>query len=87
VFTETLLDLQKDFFSNGVEQLRPLTLKEVASALNLHESHGKQSYLKQILSCEHGVFGFPLPFQQRTEQRDGECFINISKKHHQENRI
>jgi len=56
--TETLLDLQKDFFSNGVEQLRPLTLKEVASALNLHESTVSRVTSNKYLSCEHGVFGF-----------------------------
>ena len=56
--TETLLDLQKDFFSNGVEQLKPLTLKEVASVLNLHESTVSRVTSNKYLSCEHGVFGF-----------------------------
>jgi RNA polymerase sigma-54 factor len=56
--TETLLDLQKDFFENGVQHLRPLTLKEVASTLNLHESTVSRVTSNKYLSCEHGMFGF-----------------------------
>jgi RNA polymerase sigma-54 factor len=56
--TETLLDLQKDFFQKGVESLKPLTLKDVASALNLHESTVSRVTSNKYLSCEHGIFGF-----------------------------
>ncbi len=56
--TETLLDLQKDFFESGVQHLRPLTLKEVASTLNLHESTISRVTSNKYLSCEHGIFGF-----------------------------
>jgi RNA polymerase sigma-54 factor len=56
--TETLLDLQKDFFDGGVEHLKPLTLKEVASSLNLHESTVSRVTSNKYLSCEHGIFGF-----------------------------
>jgi RNA polymerase sigma-54 factor len=41
-----------------VEQLKPLTLKEVASVLNLHESTVSRVTSNKYLSCEHGVFGF-----------------------------
>lgn len=56
--TETLLDLQRDFFDGGVANLRPLTLKEVAAALNLHESTVSRVTSNKYLSCEHGIFGF-----------------------------
>jgi RNA polymerase sigma-54 factor len=56
--TETLLGLQKDFFESGVEHLKPLTLKEVAQALNLHESTVSRVTSNKYLSCEHGIFGF-----------------------------
>jgi len=60
--TETLLDLQKDFFAQGVQYLRPLTLKEVASALNLHESTVSRVTSNKFLSCEHGIFCFRFLF-------------------------
>lgn len=56
--TETLLDLQRDFFEGGVQYLKPLTLKEVAAALNLHESTVSRVTSNKYLSCEHGIFGF-----------------------------
>jgi RNA polymerase sigma-54 factor len=60
--TETLLDLQKDFFSQGVQHLKPLTLKEVASALDLHESTVSRVTSNKYLSCEHGIFCFRFLF-------------------------
>ena len=60
--TETLLDLQKDFFQKGVESLKPLTLKDVASTLNLHESTVSRVTSNKYLSCEHGIFGFRFLF-------------------------
>jgi RNA polymerase sigma-54 factor len=56
--TETLLDLQGDFFATGVEHLKPLTLKDVALTLNLHESTISRVTSNKFLACEHGVFCF-----------------------------
>lgn len=56
--TETLLHLQRDFFERGVEHLKPLTLKDVASTLDLHESTVSRVTSNKFLSCEHGVFCF-----------------------------
>lgn len=60
--TETLLDLQRDFFAYGVEHLKPLTLKDVASVLNLHESTISRVTSNKYLACEHGIFGFRFLF-------------------------
>ncbi|MEW6571719.1 MAG: RNA polymerase factor sigma-54 [Nitrospirota bacterium] len=56
--TETILDLQRDFFDKGVECLRPLTLRDVAAALNLHESTVSRVTSNKYLSCGHGIFSF-----------------------------
>ena len=61
--TETLLDLQRDFFAYGVEHLKPLTLKDVASVLNLHESTISRVTSNKYLACEHGIFGFKFLFR------------------------
>jgi RNA polymerase sigma-54 factor len=60
--TETLIDLQRDFFNQGVQYLKPLTLKDVASALNLHESTVSRVTSNKYLSCEHGIFCFRFLF-------------------------
>jgi RNA polymerase sigma-54 factor len=56
--TESILSLQKNFFDGGIEQIRPLTLKDVASILNLHESTVSRVTSNKYLSCPHGIFSF-----------------------------
>jgi RNA polymerase sigma-54 factor len=60
--TETLLELQRDFFAQGIQHLKPLTLKDVASALNLHESTVSRVTSNKYLSCENGIFCFRFLF-------------------------
>lgn len=60
--TETLLDLQRQFFDHGVEFLKPLTLRDVASILNLHESTVSRVTSNKYLACEHGILGFRFLF-------------------------
>ncbi|MBE0426568.1 MAG: RNA polymerase factor sigma-54 [Nitrospirae bacterium] len=60
--TETLLDIQRDFFDKGIEHLKPLTLRDVASALNLHESTVSRVTSNKYLSCDQGIFGFRFLF-------------------------
>ena len=69
--TETLLDLQHDFFDHGVEGLNPLTLKDVAASLNLHESTVSRVTSNKYLSCEHGIFGFRFLFSSALSSGEG----------------
>lgn len=56
--TESILGLQKEFFDRGVEHINPLTLKDVASRLNMHESTISRVTSNKFLSCPHGIFSF-----------------------------
>jgi RNA polymerase sigma-54 factor len=69
--TETLLDLQKEFFDNGVQYLKPLTLKDVASTLNLHESTVSRVTSNKYISCEHGIFCFRYLFSSALNSGTG----------------
>ena len=60
--TETLVDLQRKFFDHGVDHLKPLTLKEVASSISLHESTVSRVTSNKYLACTHGIFGFRFLF-------------------------
>ncbi len=60
--TETLLNIQREFFDKGIEYLKPLTLREVAGALNLHESTISRVTSNKYLSCSHGIFSFRFLF-------------------------
>jgi RNA polymerase sigma-54 factor len=56
--TESILSLQREFFDSGMEYIKPLTLKDVASILNLHESTISRVTSNKYLSCPHGIFSF-----------------------------
>jgi len=60
--TESLLNLQRKFFDRGVEYLKPLTLRDVASGLGMHESTISRVTSSKYLSCSHGIFCFRFLF-------------------------
>jgi len=47
---------QEGFFRQGVSQLKPLTLRQVAEAVGLHESTVSRVTSNKYLSCERGLF-------------------------------
>lgn len=69
--TESLLNLQKDFFAEGVQYLKPLTLRDVASGLNMHESTISRVTSNKYLSCEHGIFCFKFLFSSALQSGMG----------------
>ncbi len=47
---------QEEFFRKGVEHLRPLTLKNVADQIEMHESTVSRVTSNKYLSCSRGTF-------------------------------
>jgi len=47
---------QDGFFRKGVSELRPLTLKTVAEAIEMHESTVSRVTSNKFLHCERGTF-------------------------------
>ncbi|MEP6341554.1 RNA polymerase factor sigma-54 [Parasphingorhabdus sp.] len=47
---------QENFFRQGVEHLRPLTLKNVADAIEMHESTVSRVTSNKYMSCSRGTF-------------------------------
>jgi RNA polymerase sigma-54 factor len=56
--TECILKLQQDFFEKGTSCMKPLTLKDIASMLDMHESTISRVTSNKYLSCSHGLFCF-----------------------------
>jgi RNA polymerase sigma-54 factor len=69
--TETLIDIQKDFFDKGVEHIKPLTLRDVASGLNLHESTISRVTSNKYIACNHGIFNFRYLFSSALQSGVG----------------
>jgi RNA polymerase sigma-54 factor len=56
--TEHLLRLQGEFFDKGIQHLRPLNLKDIATEIEMHESTVSRATSNKYLSCSHGIFNF-----------------------------
>jgi RNA polymerase sigma-54 factor len=47
---------QDGFFRQGVQHLRPLVLRDVATAISMHESTVSRVTTNKYIACPHGVF-------------------------------
>jgi len=56
--TESLLKFQKDYFEKGVAHLRPLTLKDVAQDLGMHESTISRVTSNKYIQTPDGLLPF-----------------------------
>lgn len=70
--TESILQFQRDFFDRGVNVLKPLNLKDVASELNLHESTISRVTSNKYLSCPRGIYSFKYFFSNAIASDAGE---------------
>ncbi len=55
-----IVDRQREFFEKGVERLKPLTLREVADVLDMHESTVSRVTSQKYVQTPRGVY--PLKF-------------------------
>lgn len=62
---------QEGFFRQGVTQLRPLTLKAVAEAIEMHESTVSRVTSHKYLSCARGMFELKFFFTSAIQSTDG----------------
>jgi RNA polymerase sigma-54 factor len=51
-----IVKLQQGFFERGAEALKPLTLRQVAEAIEMHESTVSRVTSNKYLLCERGLF-------------------------------
>jgi len=70
--TESILNFQRDFFDKGVNVLKPLNLKDIASELNLHESTISRVTSHKYLSCPRGIYSFKYFFSNAITSDAGE---------------
>jgi RNA polymerase sigma-54 factor len=70
--TESILNYQKDFFDGGVNDLKPLNLKDIATELGLHESTISRVTSNKYLACPHGTYSFKYFFSNAIRSEAGE---------------
>ena len=67
-----LVKQQEGFFRDGVSQLRPLTLRAVAEAIEMHESTVSRVTSNKYLTCPRGTFELKYFFTSGVASTEGE---------------
>lgn len=63
---------QEGFFRRGVSELRPLTLRDVAESIEMHESTVSRVTSNKYLHCDRGTFELKYFFTSGVGSADGE---------------
>lgn len=67
-----IIKRQDGFFHDGMAAMRPLTLREVAEAIEMHESTVSRVTSNKYLACERGMFELKHFFGSGVGSEDGE---------------
>jgi RNA polymerase sigma-54 factor len=67
-----IVDRQRDFFEKGIEYLKPLTLREVAEVINMHESTVSRVTNEKYVQTPRGVLPLKFFFSSALATSSGE---------------
>ncbi len=67
---------QEGFFLNGVAHMRPLTLRQVAEAIGMHESTVSRVTSNKYLSCPRGLFELKYFFSSGISATEGDGAVS-----------
>jgi RNA polymerase sigma-54 factor len=67
-----IVDRQRDFFEKGIEFLKPLTLREVAEVINMHESTVSRVTNEKYVQTPRGVLPLKFFFSSALSTASGE---------------
>ena len=67
-----IVERQRDFFEKGIQYLKPLTLREVAEVINMHESTVSRVTNEKFVQTPRGVLPLKFFFSSGLATSDGE---------------
>jgi RNA polymerase sigma-54 factor len=70
---ESLVKYQRDFFEYGISHLKPLTLREVADDISMHESTISRVTTNKYVQTPQGLFGLKYFFHRGVPSTVGEA--------------
>lgn len=79
--TSELVKMQEEFFYNGVKHLKPLTLKQIAEKVGVHESTVSRATSNKYIQTPHGIFDFKFFFTAGLSTDRGESASTESIRH------
>ena len=75
---EEIVKQQEGFFENGEAAMQPLTLKQIAVALDLHESTISRTTTQKYISSPHGIHELKYFFSSALESTEGNSHSSTS---------
>lgn len=79
--TSALLKMQRAFFDRGVKYLKPLTLRQVAEVIGVHESTVSRATSNKYIQTPQGIFQYKFFFTTGLTTHQGENTSSESIKH------
>ncbi len=78
--TREIIKAQTPFFEQGVSQLRPLTMTQIADIVGVHETTVSRAIANKYMKTPHGVFDFKYFFTTGYQAESGAAVSNTSVK-------
>jgi len=75
-----ILEFQSLFFESGPKYLKPLTLKDIASKIKMHESTVSRVTYRKYMQTPWGIFEMKYFFSSKVKGESGESFSSRSVK-------
>ena len=74
------MEIQRSFLEHGIKRLKPLTLKEVARQVGVHESTVSRSTNNKYIQTPRGIFPLKFFFSNALPSDDGDDISSQSIK-------
>ncbi|NOU57242.1 RNA polymerase factor sigma-54 [Brevibacillus borstelensis] len=78
--TQAIVDMQRDFFDRGIHYLKPMTQKEIAERVGLHESTISRATSNKYVQTPRGIFELKYFFTSALSTANGEATSSESVK-------
>jgi RNA polymerase sigma-54 factor len=78
--TEAIVNFQRAFLEKGITHMRPLTLKEVAEVISMHESTVSRVTTNKYVHTPEGLFELKYFFHRGVQAVDGEAVSSLTVK-------
>jgi RNA polymerase sigma-54 factor len=78
--TESILKLQRDFFDQGIDYLKPLVLRDIADDVEMHESTISRVVTNKYMHTPRGIFELKYFFSSRIQKTSGDAVASKSVK-------
>jgi RNA polymerase sigma-54 factor len=77
---QQIVSRQRDFFEHGTSHLKPMTMKEIADAVGVHETTVSRAVSGKYMATPQGVFEMKYFFTSGYQTAGGESMSNTSVK-------